>query len=122
MFTKKQSASFIKVIAFAGVVASTTGCGIDAPKAEIAYAEATIHSARNVDANRYAGVDLERAKGKLHEAKSAMNEGDNEKALRLAHEATATASLAQAKAEAGKAKMAESQMKDSLNMLESQLR
>ena len=122
MFTKKIMPSFIKAIALGGVIASITACGIDAPKAEIAYAEATIHSARNVDANRYAGVELERAKGKLHEAKSAMKDGENEKALRLAKEATATASLAQSKAEAGKAEMAESQMKDSLNMLESQLK
>jgi len=122
MFTKSNTAAFIKVIALAGAVAAISACGIDAPKAEIAYAEATIHSARNVDANRYAGVELERAKGKLHEAKSAMKDGDNEKALRLAKESTATASLALAKAEAGKAKMGESQMQESLNVLESQLK
>ncbi len=122
MFTKKNAASLIKATALCVAVASLTACGIDAPKAEIAYAEATIQSARNVDANRYAGVELERAKGKLHSAKSAMKDGENEKALRLANEATATASLAQSKAEAGKAKTAESQMQQSLNMLKSQLK
>ena len=51
-----------------------------------------------------------------------MKEGENEKALRLANESTATASLAQAKAEAGKAKVAETQMQESLQMLKSQLK
>ena len=122
MITKKNTASFIKATALGVAVASLTACGIDAPKSEIAYAEATIQSARNVDANRYAGVELERAKGKLHAAKSAMKEGENEKALRLANESTATASLAQAKAEAGKAKTAETQMQESLDMLKTQLK
>ncbi len=122
MFTKKNSEAFVKATILSAALVSLTACGIDAPKAEIAYAEATIQSARNVDANRYAGVELERAKGKLHEAKSAMKDGENEKALRLANEATATASLAQAKAEAGKAQAAENQMQQSLKMLESQLK
>ncbi len=121
MFTKKGTVSLIKATAISVAVASLTACGIDAPKAEIAYAEATIQSARNVDANRYAGVELERAKGKLHAARSAMKEGDNEKALRLANESTAAASLAQAKAEEGKEKAIESQRLNSLDTLKSQL-
>ena len=122
MFIKKNTASFIKATALGVAIGSIAACGIDAPKAEIAYAEATFQSSRNVDANRYAGVELERAKGQLHQAKTAMKDGDNESALRLANESTATASLAQAKAEAGKAKTAETQMQESLKMLESQLK
>jgi len=122
MITKKNTVTFIKATTLGAAFSVLTACGIDAPKAEIAYAEATIQAARNVDANRHAGVELERAKGKLQQAKSEMRDGNNEKALRLAKESTATASLAQAKAEAGKAKTAEGQMQESLEMLKSQLK
>lgn len=121
MFAKYNNASYFKAIALGSVVVTLAACGIEPPKTEIAYAEATIQSARNVDANRYAGVELERAKNKLDEAKMAMKEGDNEKALRLANESTAVANLAQAKTEAGKAQEAEKQMQDSLRLLKSQL-
>jgi hypothetical protein len=117
MYTIKNSASFIKATALGVATASLIACGIDAPKVEIAYAEATVQSAQNIDANRYAGVELERAKGKLQEAKQAMKEGENEKALRLAKESTATASLAQAKTEAGKAKTAEIEMQEGLDII-----
>lgn len=106
-----------------GVAAvSLTACGINAPRAEIAYAEAIIVSARNVGAHQYAGVELERAKGKLYQAKAAMRDGENEKSLRLANESTVTASLAEAKTAEGKAKLAESQMQESLQVLKAQLR
>lgn len=122
MIIKKNTVLFLKATAIGAAVSALTACGIDAPKAEVAYAEATIQAARNIDANRYAGVELERAKGKLQQAKAEMKDGNNEKALRLANESTATASLAQAKAEAGKAKTAEDQMQQSLQMLKTQLK
>ena len=122
MFTKKNAASLIKATALGMAVSMLTACGIAEPKAEIAYATATVRSAEAVDANQYAGVELERAKGKLQQAQSEMTSGNNETALRLANEATADASLAQAKAEAGKAKTAESQVKNSLKSLKSQLK
>lgn len=121
MTSEINTMSFVKAIVLSVAASALSACGIDAPKAEIAYADATIQAARNIDANRYAGVELERAKGKLQQAKSEMKEGNNEKALRLANEATATGSLAQAKAEAGRAKTAEGQMQESLQMLKSQL-
>ena len=122
MYTKKNTASLIKAIALGAAVSVLTACGIAAPKSEIAYASATLQSARNIGANEYAAVELERAKNKLQQAKSEMKDGNNEKALRLANEATAEASLAQAKTEAGKAKTSEKQMQKSLEMLESQLK
>ena len=122
MFTKKNTASLIKAVALGATVSVLTACGIPAPKSEIAYAEATIQSAHNINSAEYAGVELERAKNKLQHAKSAMKDGDNEKALRLAKESTAEANLAQVKAEAGKAQAAERQMQDSLKSLKSQLK
>lgn len=122
MLKNQNIISSIKGIILSISTLTLVACGIDAPKSEIAYAEATIQSARNVDASRYAGVELEKAKGKLLQAKAAVKTGNNEAALRLANESTAVANLAQAKAEAGKAKVAEMQMQDSLNMLKSQLK
>ncbi|OQK15128.1 hypothetical protein AU255_19305 [Methyloprofundus sedimenti] len=122
MFTKKSTASLIKASALIAAVSVLTGCGIAAPKSEIAYAEATLQSARNVGANEYAPVELERAKNKLQQAKSEMKEGKNEEALRLANESTAEGNLAQAKTEAGKASASEKQMQQSLEMLKSQLK
>ncbi|WP_221896578.1 DUF4398 domain-containing protein [Bathymodiolus japonicus methanotrophic gill symbiont] len=122
MFTKKNTASLIKAIALGVAVSVLTGCGIAAPKAELAYAEATLQSARNIGANEYAAVELERAKNKLNQAKAEMKEGNNESALRLAKESTAEGELAQAKTEAGKASASEKQMQQSYEMLKSQLK
>ncbi len=122
MFTKKNTASLIKATALGLAVSALSACGIAAPKSEIAYAEATVQSARNIGANGYAGMELERAKNKLDQAKAEMKDGNNEAALRLANEATAEASLAQAKTEAGKASAQEKQMQQSMQMLESQLK
>lgn len=122
MFTKKNTASLIKATALSAAVSVLAGCGIAPPKSEIAYAEATLQSARNIGANEYAAVELERAKNKLQQAKSEMKEGNNEEALRLANEATAEGNLAQAKTEAGKASATEKQMQQSLELLKSQLK
>ena len=122
MFTKKNTASLIKATALGAAVSVLTGCGIAAPKAEVAYAEATVQSARNIGANEYAAVELERAKNKLQQAKAEMKEGNNESALRLAKESTAEGELAQAKTEAGKAHASEKQMQQSYEMLKSQLK
>jgi hypothetical protein len=122
MFTKKNTALLIKATALGAAVSILIGCGIAAPKADIAYAEATLQSARNVGANEYAAVELERSKNKLQQAKTEMKEGNNESALRLAKESTAEGNLAQAKSEAGKAQASEKQMQQSYKMLKSQLK
>lgn len=109
-------------VALGAALSIITACGIDVPEGKIAYAEATIQSAKDIDANKYAGVELERAKNKLQQAKEKVKEGDNEAARRLALESTATAELALAKADAKKAKIAEEQSKESLRMLKSQLK
>jgi len=120
---KKQSTSlFIRISILTGALSALTACGIDAPKAEIAYAEASIHAAQNMEANSYAAAELERAKNKLKQAKSEVKDDNNEKALRLAKESAATAELAQAKSENGKAKLAESQMQESLKIENSHLK
>ncbi len=117
-----MSIKLIKATTLGIAVSVLTACGIAPPKAEVAYAEATIQSAQNVDASQYAGVELEKAKAKLRRAKAEMQEGNNESALRLAKEATADASLAQVKAEAGKAQNAEKQVKESIKSLKAQLK
>ena len=122
MFTKKYMASLIKATALGVAVSALSACGIAPPKSEIAYAEATLQSARNIGANEYAAVELERAKGKLQEAKKELGDGNNEAALRLAKESTAEGELAQAKTEAGKAHASEKQMQQSYEMLKSQLK
>ncbi|GAW85258.1 conserved hypothetical protein [Bathymodiolus platifrons methanotrophic gill symbiont] len=119
---KKNTTSLIKATVVVAVVSALTACGIAAPKTEIAYAEAMLQSARNIGANEFSGVELERAKNKLQRAKEEMKDGNNEKALRLANESTADSSLAQAKTEAGKASAAEKQMQKSMQMLKSQLK
>lgn len=112
----------IKATTLGVTVSVLTACGIAAPKAEVAYAEATIQSAQNVDASQYAGIELEKAKEKLRQAKAEMKNDNNESALRLAKEATAVASLAQVKSEAGEAKNAERQAKESIKSLKTQLK
>jgi len=122
MFTKKSTATLIKVSALSVAVSVLSACGIAAPKTEIAYAEAALQSARNADLEGSAGVQLKRSASKLQKAKEEMKDGDNAEALRLANEATADANLAQAKAQAGIARSSESDMQKSLEMLKTQLK
>jgi len=122
MFTKKSTTALLKATALGVSVSVLVACGIAAPKTEIAYAEATLQSARNADLEGNAGVQLERSANKLQQAKTEMNEGENAKALRLANESIADANLAQAKAQAGIALSSEKDMKESLEMLKTQLK
>lgn len=122
MFTKKSTAALLKATALGVSVSVLVACGIAAPKTEIAYAEATLQSARNADLDGNAGVQLERSANKLQQAKTEMNDGENAKALRLANESIADANLAQAKAQAGIALSSEKAMKESLEMLNTQLK
>jgi len=122
MIKKQSTALLIRASILTGAVSILTACGIDAPKAEIAYAEASIHAAQNMEASSYAAAELERAKNQLKQSKSEVKDDNNERALRLAKESAATAELAQAKAENGKAKLAESQMQESLKIENSHLK
>jgi len=116
MIKKPNTMLLIKASILSVAVSTLAACSIDTPKAEIAYAEATINAAQNMGANNYAAVELERAKSKLQQAQSEVKEDNNELALRLAKESAATAELAQAKAKDGKAKLAESQLQESLKI------
>jgi len=122
MFTKKSTATLIKVTALSVTISVLTACGIAAPKIEIAYAEAALQSARNADLEGNAGVQLKQAESKLQKAKEEMQDGDNATALRLANEAIADANLAQAKAQAGIARSSEGDMQKSLEMLKTQIK
>lgn len=99
---------------FAGVVLAVSGCaGVPPPTSEVAVANYRIEEAERNGGVQYAPVELSQARSKLDRAQSAMRDGKNEDAKRLAGEAEADARLADVKARAAtQAKAAEAVRQD----------
>ena len=110
-------AAFLAVFAAAALSAcSTTG---DAPKEQMAVANASVEQATGNSAD--APVELAAARDKLTRANQAMARKDYVLARQLAEEAAADAALAQATARSARSGRALSEVRESIQQLQSQL-
>lgn len=81
-------------------LAVLAGCSTvsQATKDTVARSETTVNQAQQVVGNSESGaMELQAARNKVDEAKQAIKDGKEDRAIRLAHEATLTADLATAK-------------------------
>ena len=102
---------------------SLAGCAGNKTMAagKIAGAEKSIDQAVKSNAAKDAAVELKSAQDHLTDSKAAMNNGDYDKASRLAESASADADLAQAMATSAKSKKAAADMSASVNSLRKEL-
>jgi len=115
MIIKKSIINLSKAAILSSTIIILSACEIAPPKADIAYAEATLLSAKNTGATEYAGVEFDEAQKKIQQAKIEMDAGNNTIALRLAKESLAVANLAKSKSKANKALVTGKQLKASFN-------
>ena len=102
-------------LAAAGVLACAAPT---APVREIGKAESAVKSAEQENQTQEAaGLEMQMARDKLERAKTALRDGDREKAQRLAEEAQLDAELAQVKAESESAQNAALELERSIQSL-----
>jgi Domain of unknown function (DUF4398) len=102
-------------LAFAGALACSTPTQ---PAKEIGKAEVAVKSAeQDNQTQQAAGLEMTMAREKLERAKTAMRDGDREKAERLAEEAEVDAELARVKAESQSAQSAALELERSIQSL-----
>jgi flagellar biosynthesis component FlhA len=110
--------SRISYVVSIAVMALTACAGApERPTAEFSRAQTMIQTAEQQGAQEFAGVELERARGKLRQAETEANEGDTEQSERLAQQAAIDAELAAAKSAAAKARKAADELERSLETL-----
>lgn len=88
---------------------------------QLAHASESIEAAEQSGGREYGPVALESAQTKLTLARIAMERGEHEEALRLAHEAELEAELAAAQASRGKAEDALEELDDSIRTLREEI-
>ncbi len=106
-----------------GMALLSSGCGnsIKPPTEKIANAELAITRAQDNNAKDFAVFELRQAQDNLQKAKQAVQDEEYEKATRLAEQAFMDASLAETKAESGKASKAAKEMRESVETLQQEL-
>jgi hypothetical protein len=105
-----------------GALVLSGGCAsVPKPVGEVASAQTAVGGAEASDAQRFAPVELDRARSKLARAQKAMEKGRNLEARHLAEEALADAKLAGARAEAERAKQAAREMEASVQILREEI-
>lgn len=109
--------------ALAAAAALTAGCASNqaVPTASIEQAEQRLEEAERAEAQRYANRELNMAREKLIEAREAQQDGDEERAARLAELAELDAAYAAAVADNEMAQSAVQELRDTLAALESEL-
>ncbi len=91
------------------------------PTQELARTEAAIDQADQVGAQDYAPLEIREARKKLQQAKELSEEGEHEKAKRLAERAEVDAELAESKALSEKAQSAVRQLRESIRLLKEEI-
>jgi hypothetical protein len=85
---------------------------------EVARTEATVQQVQQSGMTQQAGgLELEEAKDKAQQARAALEDGKDEKALRLAEQARLDADLAQAKARSNSAQRSAEEVRTSIEQL-----
>jgi len=114
-----------KVLMTLGVVIAATqfsACSSGPPpKAELSLAQASIRSAEAANAASYAPKSLRTAQQKVVSAESYMADKKNKKAKMLLTQALADAELAEAYAEAHKAKLAYEELQQSIDLMKQEI-
>lgn len=109
------------VLAAAAIALSACASNAPVTAAAIARAEAGIDQAERIGAYEHGSTEFNRAREKLAAARNASDDGDAERASRLAEEARLDAELAAAKAENAEAQAAVAALNDNLATLRSEL-
>lgn len=91
------------------------------PTAELVRASTLVNEAEKDQAQRYAAVDLQRARDELSGAQTADSDGKYDRARTLAEKASADADLASARATSGKARESAHEVHRSLDSLRQQV-
>jgi hypothetical protein len=91
-------------ISAAALLGLAACAGPSGPPGEVAQAELAVRDAQTSGADEEAAAELQLASEKLERARRALDDGDSERARRLAAEATVDAQLAEARAEAASAR------------------
>jgi hypothetical protein len=92
-----------------------------APEKQITKATQSIDQAESSGAVEFAPVELKSARGKLDQARLAMDKNENLKAKWLADEAMVDANLAEAKARSAKSQKIVEELKDSIRVLREEM-
>ena len=105
-----------------GLALALGGCAsMPPPTAELADAQQALVRAEGADADQYAGADLAAAREALRRAQSAMAEGEEAMARRLALAAAADADLAHARSREAVVAAELAQREDEINRLRERL-
>jgi Domain of unknown function (DUF4398) len=96
-------------------------CAGKPPLANLSQAELAVQEADKKTASQYAPLELQTARGQLEDAKRAMDDKEYDTARHLADEALVNAQLAEAKAEAEKARQAAAALQRSIQTLRAEL-
>ncbi|MGH8251324.1 MAG: DUF4398 domain-containing protein [Steroidobacteraceae bacterium] len=104
-------------LAVASLLAAGCGGQPERPVEQLTRAQTLIDQSEKTGAQRYAAVELERARSKLAAASAASAEGDQATASQLATEAALDAELASALAAAGQAQKAAQELEAGLETL-----
>lgn len=108
-------------IALTSLFAAGCASGPDIADTGIARAETTIDTAAGTGASEFASTELEGAREKLVQAKLAAEQGDEERAARLAQEAEIDAQVAMARAEHAEAEEAVKEVRAATDALRREL-
>lgn len=112
----------MRFAALSAVVVLLAACAsAPVPNQEIQAAQQALNRAQNTEIPLEGQVDLNRAREKLAAAERAVEDKDNERALRLAEQARADAELAVAKAESHRAKQSAEEMQRSIQSLQQEI-
>lgn len=119
----KQKFSAITTLSAAAVALLIGGCAssTNRPVEQLSRAETAIDLAEQNGAREYGTVALDRARTRLNQAQRAADQGNNEVARRLAHEAALDAELAAAQANRGKAEDSLAEINDSIQTLQREI-
>jgi outer membrane PBP1 activator LpoA protein len=97
-------------------------CGsTNPPIQQLTETETVINQAEQIGAADYAPLEIREARMKLDRARTAMNNGDHERAELLAEQAKADAELAQIMTLSGKAQLAVTELRESIRILKEEI-
>jgi hypothetical protein len=107
----------IPVLAGLLVAPALFACSSTRPAESVSRAELAVDQADANDAGEHAPLDLQLAREKLARAQEAMDDGDEEKARRLADQALVDALVADAKAETEERRATAQALQESIHSL-----
>ena len=117
---RKHLRMMLPMAVAAGLAACASTPEIDPRR--IQEAEISIQEAKEVNAGRHAAGTLARAEERLTQARTAIDDGDEERAEFLINESVALAELAEAQALERDSELALAQIRENLTVLERELR